>query len=391
MRFLDLLRLALRNCLRNGVKALLCAGAVCIGICSVCTVRGVGTATEGLISGELEQLGIGGMVLFSAEGPALDEEAVAAVASVEGVQAAMPLLCENGSAQLGSIRTDAAVCGVDEVLSRVFSLDVLHGRLPSRGEVAAAARVAVLDEQTALMVYKRENIVGKTVRLTVKDSTEAFTVIGVIRSQKQGLEALVGNLPCIVYVPNTALRELCGADGVRVLAVSAHADADRAQVARAAQRRLRQALHTEYACEQLDQYTDSFQRVTGAVSALISGVAAISILVGGLGVMNSMVAVVDERVGEIGVWMALGARRRSIAGCYLLEALLICLAGGLTGVAASCAVLKAVQAATGLTMELRPAELLLGVAGAALCGMLFGLIPALRAARMDPIDAIRSE
>ena len=391
MRPIDLLRLALRNACRGGIKALLCAGAVCIGICSVCTVRGIGGAARIAISQELEELGVGGLVFYSSDQISIGAEDAALVEQIQGVTAAMPFFYLKGTAKLNTIRFDAALCGVGEQLEDILDVKLLYGRLPQRGDIASAARVAILDEQTAKKVYARENIVGKEVLITAGESTASFEIIGIIRSQKMGLEALTGgNLPLVMYVPYTALNELAEPSG-QMLAVACLSDVDTGQVIEAVQRKLKYTLNAAFSYEDLNQYAGSIQKITSAVTALISGVAAISIFVGGLGVMNSMVAVVDARVGEIGIWLALGARRRSIAACYLLEALCICLVGGLFGAGLSAVALLTLRQLVSVSIPIHAADLLIGVAGAAACGMIFGLLPALRAARMNPIDAIRTE
>lgn len=392
MRPIDLLKLAVRNACRSGIKALLCASAVCVGICSVCTVRGIGGAADNAISGELDELGLGGMVFYTSnDDVTVGGEEAKAVGQLDGVLASMPFFYQSGFAKLNNSRFDAAFCGVDEQLDEVLDVKLLYGRLPRYGDISSATRVAVVDENTAKKVYKRENIVGKSMTITVDGYSETYDIIGVIRSQKKGLESLLGgNLPFIVYVPYTALEEMGGKTS-HMLAVSCLADADPVRVAKVVQRKLSYALQAEFSYENLNQYADSVQRITEAVAALISGVAAISIFVGGLGVMNAMVAVVDARVGEIGIWLALGARRRSIAVCYLLEALNICLAGGICGAVLSAGLLAVVERVTAVDVPIRLSDMVIGIVGAAACGMIFGLLPALRAARMNPIDAIRTD
>lgn len=391
MRVIDLLRLALRNALRSGVKALLCAGAVCIGICSVCTVWGIGGAAQTAILGELDQLGVGGMVFYNSKDVSVGTEEVDAVKQINGVLAAMPFFYKSGSAKLNATKTNAALCGVGEDLDNVLNVNLLFGRLPQHSDVISAAKVAVVDEQLAVKVYQRTNIVGKTITLSVEGASAPFQIIGVIASQKQGLETMIGgSLPCMIYLPHTSLEELAGSTK-KMLAVSCFQSENSEEVADSVKRKLKYVTDIDFSYEDLNQYAGSVQNITSAVTSLISGVAAISIFVGGLGVMNAMVAVVDSRVGEIGIWLALGAHRWFIAACYLFEALFICLAGGVAGSAFAALALAGIQRATAVAIPIQISDLALGVAGAAACGMLFGLLPALRAARMNPIDAIRTD
>ena len=134
---------------------------------------------------------------------------------------------------------------------------------------------------------------------------------------------------------------------------------------------------------------DTFSSILQMVSVLITLIGGISLLVGGIGVMNSMIAAVEGRRREIGIYMAIGARRRDIVGCYLLESILICLFGGIAGGIFGGGLLFLGAHALGVALEFHLRYLLLAESAALGCGLLFGILPAFRAANMSPIAAMR--
>ena len=389
MKWTDLLRLACRNLAHTGIRAWLCLLAVCIGMTSVSTVFSVGAAAQQGIAQEIDRIGISGLAFYSKQPFELQQELLDAVKSVQTVSAAMPMSLLSGDVRLRNRRSSAGILGIDAALGQIFHLEVLYGALPSQAQVANREKLAVIDAELARSVYHRENIVGKQISLTVSDITDAFTICAVISSQSANLSAVLGSvLPCVVYVPYTALEGMTSAAAPDKITVAVDGE-DVAQTAAQIQQVLQRQTSISFLYENLNQYLSSFTKITGAVTALVSGIAAISMVVGGIGVMNTMVASVDARMQEIGIYRALGARKRDILLLFLTESVILCVAGGLCGMGVS----QLLLALIGAVMKLTAASLRSGYGVsfgcAAACGVLFGILPAYRAARLDPIQAIR--
>ncbi len=389
MKWIDLLRLACRNLSHTGIRAWLCLLAVCIGMTSVSTVFSVGAAAQQGIAQEIDRIGISGLAFYSKQPFELQQELLEAVENVQAVSAAMPLSLLSGDVRLRNRRSSAGILGIDATLGQIFHLEVLHGALPSQTQVTNREKLAVIDAELAKSVYHRENIVGKQIALTISDITEFFTVCAVIGSQSANLSAVLGSaLPCVIYVPYTALEEMTSAAAPDKITVSVDGE-DVAQTAAQIQQVLQRYTSVSFLYENLNQYLSSFTRITGAVTTLVSGIAAISMVVGGLGVMNTMVASVDARMQEIGIYRALGARKKDILLLFLTESMILCVAGGLCGMGIS----QLLLAIIGTVMKLPMASLQSGYGMsfgcAAACGILFGILPAYRAAKLDPIQAIR--
>lgn len=389
MKWTDMLCLAGKNLLHTGVRAWLCLLAVCIGMTSVSTVFSIGAAAEQGIADELEQIGISGLAFYSQSSFDIADGLLEAVNGIAEVSAAMPLSILSGEVVLRSKRSAAGVLGVDASLGDIFSLEVLHGALPSEAQVQQQEKVAVIDADFAKMAYQRTNIVGKSIRLTVSDITEDFTICAVISSQSAKLSALLGSaLPYIVYVPYTALKQMSVSGTPDKIAVAVDTE-NVSRVASQVQRILQRQTNVSFSYENLNQYMASFTKITRAVASLVRGIAVISIIVGGIGVMNTMVSSVDARMREIGIYRALGAAQHEVLLLFLSEAMMLCLAGGLCGMVFSKLLLMLITAVTGISVAGANAGLQISFASAAFCGIFFGILPAYRAAKLDPIQAMR--
>ncbi len=394
MSFCDLCRLSAGNVRRGGIKSLLCALSVCVAICSVSVISGLSTSAQSAVTREIDSAGIDCIALYTdsdgftfspAEFPEIFSE-------VQGVKAAMPLAMQYGTVSLRNKKQSAGILGVNEQLFDVLSIHLLYGRTLQAHDVLTGANVAVIDSQLAVEFYERENIVGKSLLLKSGSAYETYEIIGIVEPQTDGLNRLVGGqIPTVVYTPYTALDNMLGENTADKLAVSCLAGTDEQAVAET----IVQRLHSinpdiKFKYENLSGYTEVFKKIVNVLTIFITGIAAISVIVGGIGVMNSMVSSVERRTREIGVYMALGATRKDILKCFLVEAVIVCIAGGLTGGALSAGVLQLVKQILGLNT--RVVSILLGaVAGAGVCGILFGIIPAWAACRLNPIDAIRDE
>lgn len=390
MQVLDLFLLAWRNVHRAGIRTRLCVLAICIGITSVTTVLSVGGTAEQRVSQELERIGISGLAFYTKSGNAFPEDAIQVIAQSDGVTAVMPMSMSSGTISLRTLRSTAGILGVNQHLDQVFQLDVLHGDLPTMQQIRGQARVAVIEDTLAEKVYQRTNIVGKSIYISAGGVYEKLEICGVIRSQSESFSSLIGTkLPYLIYLPYTTLQTMTTTAITDKMIVSV--DREQPDIEQTVLGNLSRLSEEEYLCENLDHYVDSFTTVTSIVSLLISGIAAISVIVGGIGVMNSMVSAVDARTREIGIYRALGAKKQDIIGTYLFEAILLCLSGSIYGILLNIVIFLMLGRYLGVVMDFSLNHAGISLGAAMICGILFGLLPAIRAARLDPIQAIRTE
>ncbi|MBR5536310.1 MAG: ABC transporter permease [Clostridia bacterium] len=389
MQAIDLFLIALKNVTRAGVRSKLCVLAICVGITSVSSVLSFGMFAGEIVEAEMGRIGIGGVAVYHKTGESFTEQAVEVVADAPCVQASMPLVLASGTVQLRNLCSTAGILGIDEHLKDVFQLEVCHGSLPNGTQVRSAAKIAVIDTDFAQKVYQRTNVVGKTLYLTVNGWTEALEICAVIRSQSSGVSMMLGGqLPYFVYLPYTTLQAMDpGLYTDKMIANIADAGRNVPEL----MDRLERVAPQTYAFENLNQYMDSFSVITEAIALLIGGIAAISVVVGGLGVMNAMISSLDARTREIGIYRALGATKRAIVKTFLWESLLQCLAGGVAGVLCSAVLMRLIRLVFSISIAFQPESVLVSFGISIFCGIIFGILPALRAARLDPIRAIRTE
>ncbi len=384
----------MQNVRSSGIKSFLCALAVCVAICSTCLIFGLGQAAEQAITAEIDQAGLGGIAFYSAQKDYYFDlqQAAAVKSSSQSIKAAMPLAIQYGSVGMRNRSETVAsgIIGVNEELPDIFHLNLLYGRMLQKNDISNSKNVIVIESTVAEKLYQRENIVGKKLLVSIGSNSDYFEVIGIIEPQTEGLGYLTGGkIPNVVYLPYTSLDLLVGEKTTDMLAINCFADANLDQSANEAARYLslsEPGIGFEY--ENLNGYTDTFKKIVKIITIFISIVAAIGLVVGGLGVMNSMVSSVEQRTQEIGIYMALGATSANILRCFLYEAVIICMLGGFAGGVLSMGVFAVIHS---LFPELiHPMQgIITSVAGAAACGLMFGILPAYKACRLNPIDAIR--
>lgn len=393
MKTIDLLRFTLKNIVNSRIKGVLCALSVCVGISSVCLVMEIGSNAENQIQRELSQISTGILNISPVYG-AISNTVLKEISNTPEVKAYMPYIFEYGHYYVKNTTNTSVICGITEKIPEIFNIELYHGRLPTQGEIANGARVALVDDLMANKIYKRTNIVGKQIQIAVNGFYEKYQVIGVISSQKAGIEGMIGqSLPDLLYIPYTAINNAFGENKLQNVAISCFDVVNPAEASQKLVRNLNTSPLTEgkYTVENISNYTDSILHITGIVALLVSAIAAISVVVGGIGIMNSLVASVESRKNEIGIYIALGARPREILLSFILEAVLISVIGSVFGIGISSAAILMANKLIAIPLTINYSNVIISFFGAILCGAIFGYMPAKKASQLNPIDAIRLE
>jgi len=407
------IRIALRALAKNKMRAGLTVLGVVIGIAAVTTMVSIGQSASALVQGELQGLGTNVIVVMPSHSqrggvrqsvvPTLKAEDSDAIGEeCSAVAAASPLVGAGGQVIYGNANwSPKEMFGVGPDYLAVRNWPLRHGGFFTERDITSAAKVCVIGHTIVARLFQTTNPLGETVRI----KNIPFRVIGVL--ERKGANMVGQDQDDIVLVPYKTIRKrLQGSafDNVEAILVSSRSMDQMAE----AENQIRQLLserHRIHRGEEADfqvqnttEIAGVLKIITGTVTLLLSSIAGISLVVGGVGIMNIMLVSVTERTREIGIRMAVGARSKDILRQFLVEAVLLSSIGGVVGIAlgigASAVITTVINAFTKGTKW--PVVVSFPAAGVALLfaaavGIFFGYYPARRASRLDPIDALRYE
>jgi putative ABC transport system permease protein len=394
----------------NALRSILAMLGVIIGVASVIVMVSVASGAGQAIEARIKSLGTNLLVispgaytsggrragsgtadqLSEADLDALRERVPGVIAASGVVQGSAPLI-------YGSNNWTASVDGVSVDFLEVRDWELAEGRNFTEQEVRSAAKVAILGATTARELFGDDPVVGQQVRVM----NVPFTVIGLLAAKGQTGFGMDQDDTALVPV-TTARRRLFGAEKTvndnlrRILVEVASADEmsdtqGEIENLLRQRRRVRAGVPDDFQVRNMAEFIRTRTETQSILSLLLGATAAISLIVGGIGIMNIMLVSVTERTKEIGLRMAVGARRRDILSQFLIEAVTLCLTGGLIGllIGGGAAIALAVWGAWPIALS--PALIFVALAAAALVGVFFGYYPARRASLMNPIDALRYE
>jgi len=415
VKLLDSLRMALRALAANKMRALLTMLGIIIGVGAVIALVSLGEGVQGFVSrrlqsigsnllfvapGSLSEMGGGGSAsLLSSDRAILTLNDVKAIESeAPHVAAASPELSTIAEVVYGGNSERVTVAGVWPNYAQLRNLEVDYGMFVRQRDEDTRARVCVLGPKIAKRLFGNDYPIDKKVRIR----GIPFTVIGVLH--RKGGSSLA-DMDSYVYVPySTAharllpLRSGRGEPGVNIIyaQASSEADMDAAanEIAEVLRRRHRIGVGEEddFTVVSQSDITAIFGEITGILTAFLAAIAGISLLVGGIGIMNIMLVSVTERTREIGIRKAVGAKRRDILLQFLVESTLLSFFGGVLGTAFGAFTANQVSVfleGVKPVITLQTIGLAAGVSSAV--GIFFGIYPARRASALDPIEALRYE
>lgn len=389
----EILRCAIKSLSRKRARTWLTVCSIAVGVTMVVIVSFISSAGKSVVNEELENMGISGLSVSCGTGQAgLSEDNLYSIRNLAGVETAMPLMIEYSTSQLRDTSNSTLICGLDSGARQVISLELKHGRLISRGDVQAGAMVCVVDETVALEAYSRENITGKTIDLQIGGMTETFTIIGVTEAGSSLLQNVVDLIPGMVYVPYTTLQNLTGRDSFDQIAVRVGEGADVERVESNILHTLEGSSGTDgYRTDNLAAQRDQLTGLMDIVTVVLTVISGISLVVSGLGIMTIMLVSVKERTREIGTKKAIGATKKRILMEFLTEAVVISLGGSVCGILLGSAVSAAGLFFLGAPIPFDWQGMLLLIAFSVFTGAVFGVYPAMKAAKLKPVDALRME
>jgi putative ABC transport system permease protein len=396
MSAFELLRLALSRLRTSRLRAALTMLGVIIGVASVVALVGVGQGTTSDITSRLAELGTNLLTISpttqDSDGSTTltleDADAIAALDSVAGVA---PEVTTSLDVSAGGESTTTTVVGTTTAYAGVRAYDVWQGTFLTDVSVDRELRVAVLGASTADTLGLDASDLGTEISI----GGISFQLIGIL--QPKGGSGFQDPDDQVIVPVATVQKYFVGGDSVRTIGVSVAPTADmtatNAEIAALLRQRHELASGTDDDFSVFDQtqLLDAASSISGTLTLLLGGIASISLVVGGIGIMNIMLVSVRERTREIGIRKAVGARGRDILAQFLVEALTLSLLGGLIGIAVGLAVSAVIGQLAGWGFAFSPTTVVAALLFSLAVGVVFGVWPARQAARLDPIGALRYE
>jgi putative ABC transport system permease protein len=399
------LRVAFRALARNKLRSLLTALGIIIGVACVVAVVGIGEGARLQAENQLKALGtnflmvLPGSVTSSGARAGFGSSSKLSEDDVDAIRREIPSISyisasirTVGQVIYGNQNWSTSIQGAQVDWPLVRSWNVATGQFFTDQDDHGAAKVCVLGQTVVTNLFGGEDPVGKVIRI----KNIPFRVTGVLES-KGGSTQGADQDDLVVAPYETVRKKIMGTTAVGQILVSAASDelVTRAQDELSALLRQRHRIakpgDDDFIIRSQTEMIQQAEAQSQTMSALLWSIAGVSLLVGGIGIMNIMLVSVTERTREIGVRMAIGAKGRDIQAQFLVEALALSLTGGAAGIAVGLGIERTVARFAGWPVAVQPSAITLAFLFSALIGVTFGFYPALKASRLDPIEALRYE
>jgi putative ABC transport system permease protein len=406
MNIKNLLKIAMNALLRNKLRAFLTMLGIIIGVASVIAMLGIGQGSKLSIQNQIAGMGLnlvtvvpgsqqrGGVQFGASTMQSLKESDVAAILSdCPAVQLATPEVRGNGQVVFGPLNWPTSLYGENESYLQIRERSVESGRMFTAGELASAAKVCLIGKTVIDNLFgPGADPVGQVIRF----KKIPFLVIGVLAPK--GLNTFGQDQDDLLLAPYTTVQK-------RVLAItwvqsiytsavdSKSTDAAAAQITETVRRqhKIKASDPDDFSIRNQAELLSTFSSVSNILTILLGAIAGISLLVGGIGIMNIMYVSVTERTREIGLRMAIGGKGFDILLQFLTESILLSITGGVIGILLGIGASKIIGSAMSWPIVVLPSSEILSFAVCTAIGVFFGWYPARKAASLDPIDALRYE
>jgi putative ABC transport system permease protein len=405
MSILNILKVALRSLGRNKLRSFLTMLGIIIGVGAVIAMMAVGYGAQASIQSQIASLGTNVLLIFpgsSNQGgmrggmgtmqTLTPEDLQAIQTQCPSVAMATPQVRDNSQIVFQEQNWRSAILGATPEYFSIRSWPVSSGQFFTDADVRGATKVCLIGQTVVDNLFKGAEPIGNVIRI----HKMPFKVIGVLAPKGQSAQG--SDQDDIIIAPYTTVqKKMLGVTYLGIILASAQSEAAMTD----AQNQITELLRARHKLQQWDEsdftvrsqteIANAAESTSQVLTVLLASIASISLLVGGIGIMNIMLVSVTERTREIGIRMSVGARGRDILSQFLIEAVVLSLLGGLIGVIIGVVSSNLISSLAGWTTLVSPSSIILAFVFSAAVGIFFGFYPARKAAQLNPIDALRYE
>ena len=380
---------------RKGRTALISL-SIAIGVFSVLIISIISDNGVNLINGELDSLGIRGVSISKT---ATENEEMLSNDDLDNikkqyyVESATPIITANGFLK-NNDNSAALVCGIDENARSVISVETVSGEKIEYSDIVSKNMVCQIDEETAKEIFENKNPLGKEIDMFLCGEVNTFTVVGVVKESSSVLQTSVGELlPKLIYVPFTTLQKIMGTSKINQIAVDFSGEFSNDVCVEKIKSVIgsKKIYSSTLQVEDLNKQRNTLNNLLDIITVVLKLIGGISLIVSGIGIMTIMLVSVNEKTREIGIKKSIGAKKSNIVFEFIFESAFISALGGLFGVFLTFTVVLIAKLFFSLLIVINIKTIFLILFVSIICGIVFGVYPAIKASNLKPIDALRSE
>ncbi|MBR0597116.1 ABC transporter permease [Sinanaerobacter chloroacetimidivorans] len=403
MLLIENIKLALTSIRTNKMRSFLTMLGIIIGISSVIAITSIGASAKGVVSKEFESFGMNNMYVYINWRLAEDGVEYSDLIFPEDIEALKerfpddilyicPSISADSETKVRRITGKLRMAGVAADYNKFYNMNLIHGRMLNESDVDGARDRIVIDKDAAQHFFNKDNAVGEVLSVTINGEPKDLTIVGIYEKEASIFDNMMVSDSYQTYVPYPLLQ--AGDQSTSYIELYTNAEKDQAVIGGEITKylaRIKDKAPEFYIFESAEAQMGMINNVLGTLSIAIGAIAAISLVVGGIGIMNIMLVSVTERTREIGIRKSLGARTKDILLQFLIESMIISAIGGVIGTLLGVGIASIGMSFANISVIIEPGVIVLAVAFSALVGMFFGLYPARKAAKLDPIEALRYE
>ncbi|WP_345797384.1 ABC transporter permease [Peribacillus muralis] len=383
------MKMAMRSIKTNKVRAFLTMLGIIIGVASVIVLVSIGQGSSQSVQDEINSLGTNLLTVSVTDTDTVEltEETIDQFKKLEGIADVAPVVTGRVYAKNGETSTQVSMTGATSSYLSVRNLELSQGRFLTDLEMDLRSKVVILGSDTASTLFENQNALDQNVLI----GGVSYRVIGVLKSVGTSMGSSGDD---VIIAPITTAERATGSTSIGMV----YAKAENENSVERAMYELLGVMTTSfpgqsdnYSVSNQEDLMDTMSSVSDTFTLMLGGIASISLLVGGIGIMNIMLVSVSERTKEIGIRKAIGANRKSILLQFLIEAIVLSCLGGLLGVAIGLGIAKAISTFSTLTISFSWSVTLFSFLFSIFIGIIFGVFPANKASKLNPIQALRHE